>query len=335
MSDAAERALAVRRRAGLLRLEDRGLLEVSGSDRERWLQGQISNDVRRASVGPGSCYAFLLSPIGRIVADLRVIGRPDAFWLELDRGALPAARERLEKYLIADDVELRDRSDSWFALGLEGPAAPAVLEALAGARLELEPEAVTTLDVAGVGMVVAAFGESGEDAYRLWVPRDAREKLEAALLRAGEPVGLVEGDEAVREILRVEAGTPRFGFELDEQVLPAETGWLERAVSFTKGCFTGQEVVARMQSRARFKHRLVGLVFEEGDPPERGTRLEVEGKAAGEVTSAVRSKAVGTIALAYLRRPHDEAGTTVRAGERSARVVELPFLRRGASLAGP
>ncbi|MDJ0866678.1 MAG: glycine cleavage T C-terminal barrel domain-containing protein [Myxococcota bacterium] len=323
MSDAA----AVRAGAGLFRLADRGLLEVRGGDRVRFLQGQLSNDVEALDAdGPRSgCYALALTPQGRIVADLHVIARPDCLWLETAAGAVAPARERLEKYVIADDVEIVDRSAEFGWLALEGAAAPAILEAAHGAPVALDPDAARELELGGAQVVVAAWGVSGAPGFRLLAAPEAVETASEALRRAGRERGLLEPDPAVLEVLRVEAGVPATGSELDEEVLPAEARLLERAVSFTKGCYTGQEVVARMESRGRVGHLLVGLALEAGRAPEPGTAVEVDGARVGEVTSAADSPLAGPIALAFVRSVHAEPGTEVALAGRPARVAALPF----------
>lgn len=322
--DAQALAAAVRRGAGLFPLADRGLLEVSGSDRVRWLDGMVSNDV--SALEPGAersgCYALLLTPQGRIVADLRVLLRPESLWLETDAGAVARVVERLERFIVADDVRLSDRSTETARLGLEGPAAEAVLRAL-GAETRLAAGACGEARLAGAEVLVAAYGWSGEPAYQIFCETPAAAAVEAALLEAGRECGLVRAGPEVLEILRIEAGVPRFGRELDEDVLPAEAR-LERAVSRSKGCYTGQEVVARMESRGRVAHLLVGLRCEDA-PPGAGEAIRAGEKRVGEVTSACRSPAAGAIALAYVRRAHAEPGTELAVGGRSARVAPLPF----------
>lgn len=323
---AAEQAAAVRRGAGLFALEARGLLAVSGGDRVRWLDGMVSNDVAGLAPGPerSGCYAALLTPQGRIVADLHVLLRPAELWIETASEAAGPVRARLERYVIADDVQLADRSAALGRLGLEGPEAPAILAA-AGGDPDLAPDACGEVRIAAAEVVVAAFGWSGEPAFQLFTPPGVRDAVAEALLAAAP--GLLRADAETLEILRIEAGVPRLGSELDETVLPDEAR-LERAVSRTKGCYTGQEVVARMASRGRVGHRLVGLRFADGEPPAAEEPVLAAARRVGEVTSACRSPALGAIALAYVRRPHDEPGGELSVAGRAARVCALPFAAR-------
>jgi folate-binding protein YgfZ len=321
-------ALAARRGAGLFRGLSRGIVAVAGSDRRRWLNGMISNDVARLEPGTShsGCYAVLLTPQGRIVADLQVLERGDAFWLDLAAAALAGVIERLRKYVIADDVELTDRSGDFERLGIEGPAAFEILARAAAAAPRLAPDACAEVQLAGVSASVAAFGWSGETALQLFAPAGTGAAVAGALRTAGADLGLVEAGLDVLEVLRIEAGIPRFGAELDESVLPAEAG-LERAISRTKGCYTGQEVVERLRSQGQVSHRLVGLAADGALPFSAGDAVEADGKRVGEVTSACVSPSAGAIALAFVRRACSEPGTALRVAGRPARVADLPFVR--------
>jgi len=328
----ADTVRAVRRAAGLFRLADRGLLEVSGGDRVRWLDGMLTNEIADLAADgerPG-CYALALDRRGRIVCDFHVLARPEAFWLETAASAVEEGLAHLDRYLIADDVTLRDASAEWARLAVEGPAAPAVLEAAAPERLRLAPHGSAEVELGGAKVVVAAFALSGGPAFQVFAPPDAAEAAASALAEAGGAHGLVEADAGVLEVLRVEAGIPRLGFELDRDVLPPEAR-LDAFVSTTKGCFTGQEVVARLRNLGQVKHRLVGLRLAEGELPAEGAPVEADGRRIGEVTSACRSPELGAIALAFVRRPHDEPESEVRVDGRTARVADLPLLAPGAA----
>ncbi|MDH3212480.1 MAG: aminomethyl transferase family protein [Myxococcales bacterium] len=327
---ALEQAAAVRRGAGLFRIAHRGLVAVEGADRVRWLDGMVSNDVAALAEGPerSGCQALLLTRQGRIVADLQVLWREAALWLDTESGAVAALMERLERHIIADAVTLADRSGAFARLGLEGPAVPAILERALEAPLSLAPDACADVRLAGVPGVAAAYGWSGEAAFQLFVPAEAGESVAAALGEAGAAEGLVEAEAEALEILRIEAGRPRLGADLDESVLPAEAG-LERAISTLKGCYTGQEVVARLASQGQVAHQLVGLSSEGPALLAVGSAVRAGEQRIGEVTSACLSPVAGAIALAYVRRSHADPGTEVSAGGATARVVALPFVAGG------
>ena len=231
----------------------------------------VSNDVARLAPGAASsgCHALLLTAQGRILADLHVLAREDELWLELARDALPEVSKHLERYVISDDVALSDESSAWRRFALEGPRAPALLARVAGAPVAIAPDSGVELSVAAATVVACAWGWSGEAAYQLFVPSAEADAVARAFADAGG-ADLEPGDAEVLEVLRIEAGTPRQGAELGPDVLPAETGLVGRAVSLSKGCYTGQEIVARMESRGAASHRLVGLRFDApdaGDPP--------------------------------------------------------------------
>jgi folate-binding protein YgfZ len=329
---AAEQAAAVRRSAGWFRLRERALIEVSGGDRVRWLNGMLSNDV--AQLVPGAarsgCYALLLTPKGRIVADLHVLQRGDVFWLELEAEAAARVRERLEKYIITDDVALADRSSDFARFGIEGPRAAEVVAPLLDGAPPPAPEAWLDAALGEVSVALAAFGWSGGCGYQLFVPAHAAAAAAAALDAAVCACGGIEADAQALETLRIEAGIPRLGAELDEDVLPAEAHLNERAVSLAKGCYTGQEIVARLDARGQVQHLLVGLRFADDALPAPGAGVEADGRRVGEVTSACHSAEAGAIGLGYVRRAQAAADTEVFVCGRAARVAALPFVAAAA-----
>ncbi|MEE8508013.1 MAG: aminomethyltransferase family protein [Myxococcota bacterium] len=331
-----EQAAAVRRGAGLFRLTHRGLVSVEGRDRVRWLNGMVSNDVAALEPGPdrSGCYALLLTQQGRIVADLQILLRADSLWLETEAEAVGPLIERLEKFIVADAVELADRTAAFTRLALEGPEAPAILkksldpmgEALSMEKApDLAPDACADLRIADWPVVVAATGWSGEKAFQLLVATDGQEPVTRALLAAGADRGLVRAGLEVLEILRIEAGRPRLGLDLDESVLPAEAR-LERAISTQKGCYTGQEIVARLASQGQVGHWLVGLEADGSAPLTVEAEVTVGDRRVGEVTSACVSPIAGSIGLAYVRRGFDRPGTELGVETRRVRVASLPWV---------
>jgi folate-binding protein YgfZ len=326
-------AARVEKGVGLFRPEDRGLVQITGNDRVRWLDGMLTNDVARLEAGPeqSGCYAALLTHQGRIVGDIHVALREDAFWLEMSAQAVPAVIERLDKHIIADAVTIADIGLTMDWLGVEGPNATAAMTALSGRELRLEPDCWAEVLVAGCRVAIARWGTSAGAGYRLLIPSGHREAVAAEVSRTAQSLGLVEAGPEVLEILRIVAGVPQFGAELDESVLPAEAG-LDRAISMTKGCYIGQEVVARMASRGRMSHRLVGLRFEATGPEvgslirlEASTDAHKDGKKIGEITSVCEAPGLGPIALGFVRSAHCSPGGTVFIGVNSAIISNLPF----------
>ena len=336
MSAAAALAARVRCKAGWFALEDRGVIRVRGADRVRWTNGMVSNDVASLAPGPdrSGCHALLLTAQGRIVADLHVLAREGELWLELAGDVLPDVAKRLERYVIADDVLLSDESARWRRFALEGPRSPELLARAVGAPIAIASDSGVDVVIAGSPAVACAWGWSGEAAYQLFVPASAAETVERAIAAAAREGELETGDSGTLEVLRIEAGTPRQGSELNEDVLPAEAGLVGRAVSTTKGCYTGQEIVARMESRGSASHRLVGLRFDaaNADPPLVGAVVQAGGQTIGSVTSACRSS-IGAIALGYLRSAHAAPGSAVDISGARAHVAALPFVQGRAAAA--
>ncbi len=331
---AAERAAAVRKGAGIFSLSERGLIEVGGGDRVRWLDGMLSNDITRLEAGGerSGCYATTLTAKGRIVADLHVLVRGEIFWLETAAAAVTRLLEHFERHLIADDVQLRDISSSVDRLAVEGPLAGQLLERAAGTALDLAADCCKLVRIGETEVVAARYGWSGEIGFQLLVPAGSGEAVAGEIEAAGSQSASLLAGEKTLEIMRIEAGIPRFGAEIDETVLPAEAR-LGRAVARSKGCYVGQEVVARMEAAGRVSHLLVGLALGEGPIPQRGSEITLDGKRVGEVTSSCRSALAGSIALGFVRAAHSVTGTELRAADRPARVAALPFAGPGATAA--
>ena len=291
---------------------DRGLLVVSGSEAAEYLQGQLTNDVEALEPGDG-CYAALLNRKGRMQADMRVL-RPSEepeLWLELEPEGVEAARRHLGMYKIGREVEIADATGERALLSLIGPRS---IE-LAGSAA-LPENACETVTIGGAECL--AVGTAG--GIDLIVPAAGRERVRDALLAAGA----VEVSPEAAEIVRIEAGRPRFGAEMGTETMPAEAGIVEGAVSFTKGCYIGQETVARLHYKGKPNRHLRGLRF--SAPARRGEALRLGEKEVGTVGSAAISPALGPIGLAILRR-EAEPGTTLAVGEDgvTATVIALPF----------
>jgi folate-binding protein YgfZ len=301
----------LREECGLVDRAERGVLLVSGPDAAEYLQGQLTNDVEALEVGDGQ-YAALLDRKGHMQADMRVL-RPAAeeILIDTEPEALAATRRHLEMYSIGRDVEVADVSEERAILSLIGPRAVEVAGTAALPQNACEATAVAGVEclaagtAAGIDLIVA----SGE-----------AERLRGALLEAGA----VAVSPAAAEILRVEAGTPRFGAEMGTATMPAEAGIVEAAVSFTKGCYIGQETVARLHYKGRPNRHLRGLRLSAPTAP--GAALRLGEKEVGQLGGSVVSPAFGPIGLAILRR-EAEPGTELAVGEDgvTAQVVDVPF----------
>ncbi len=299
-------------------LPDCGYLRLQGADRLTYLQRQTSNDLNRLQP-ERSVLTALLTPTARILDVLRVVHESDQALgvLTLPGRASATARYFSSRIFFRDKVTLTDASSELFQLELFGPTAPDLLERFGLPRMAT-PDEVKSATIAGVAArVIAQPGFSGL-AYRLLAPSAHQARLEAIL----EDNGALRLTESNYHILRVENGLPGAGFELSAEFTPLEVG-LQSAVAEGKGCYTGQEVIARQITYDKITQRLVGLRL--GAPVTTGERIWADAKPVGVVTSAVVSPRFGPIALAVIRRPYFQAGSSVIIGNNSSVVVDLPF----------
>jgi tRNA-modifying protein YgfZ len=297
---------------GLLDRSGRGKLALSGAGAKEFLQGQITNDVEALSPGTG-CYAAFLTPKGKMLGDLRVLDTGEELLLDTERGALQELFNMIRRFSIGYDVELHKRTLERGLLSLIGPGASELpgVEEVAGA--EEHAHALVT-----VGDVPARVIRTDVGIDLLCDAADT-ERLRAALTNAGA----VPVSEEVAECVRIERGRPRYGVDLDDGVIPQEAGLNDRAVSFTKGCYVGQETVARLHYRGKPNRHLRGLRLSE--PASPGDELAFEGRPVGRLASVAVSPRLGPIALALVRR-EAPVGATVQVGAgANAEIVELPF----------
>lgn len=302
----------VRESCGLLDRSDRGKLLLTGAQAGEFLQGQVTNDVQALAPGAG-CYAAFLTPKGKMLGDARVLAAETGLWLDTERSALQEIFNLIRRFRVGFDVELHKRTLERALFSLVGPEA----RRIAGAGdLAAEEHSHRRVSIGGVqarviatdlGVDVIAGAESGDQ---------VRQALEAA---GATPVG-----EASVEALRVERGRPRYGVDLDDSVIPQEAGLNARAVSFTKGCYVGQETVARLFYRGKPNRLLRGLKL--SAPASAGEELLLGERRVGALGTVALSPAHGPIALALVRK-EAEPGSTVAVGESQApaEVVELPF----------
>ena len=282
---------ALRSRAAFLDLSSRGKLRVTGEDRVRFLHAMSTNDIANLAEGAG-LYAFFLSAQGRILADAHIYYREEALWLDTESEVSKKLFEHLNKYIIADDVLLEDWTETWTAIGLEGPESLGLASKL-GASIPPKVESIKNFQSGFVARIAA----SGSDGIRFFLPETERDRLFDQLREFEIP----EADAEAARIVRIENKRPRFGDDISERYLVQETQQLQ-AVHFTKGCYIGQEIVERVRSRGQV-HRLLTPISIHGTvAPGSGTRLSVDGKEIGEITSAVFSPATNqVVGFAYLR----------------------------------
>lgn len=298
-----------------------GKLVATGSDRLRWLNGMVTNNIRDLAVNRGN-YSFLLNAQGRILGDLYAYNRGDFILLETAAWQAPKLKEAFDKFIIMDDVEITDISEKLTSLGVQGPRAKEVLRDAGVKFAGVEPMEVQDVTWHEAGISVTRMMSDVARTYEIWLAPGTSGPLWDALLgRGAKPVGM-----QALEMFRIAAGVPRYGRDITERYLPQETAQ-DSALNFSKGCYVGQEIVERIRSRALLHRRLTGLVVN-GPPPASGAKIQLGGKDVGEITSAISVPAGDTeltLALGYVRTEAQSPGTALHVEGAKALVSEPPF----------
>ena len=328
----------LRESAGLVSLSNRGAINMKGSDCASYLQGLLTNDISGLTTGAG-CYAAYLTPQGRMIADMRVLNLGDRLLLDVDSVMSDTLTSRFSMLVFSEDVQVNDESSTWYWVGVRGPGAAACLEPILRPERTLSGKKAVTayqgLDngwwvLDGKPVLAVSNDELGIPGIDLGVSSAYSGQINAQL----EGLGLEWGSAGAVEALRVEAGTPRFGADMDEDTIPLEAGIEARAISETKGCYVGQEVIIRIlhRGKGRVARRLVGLIFSQDHTTKSlsGQSVYDGHETIGRVRSAISSPRLGRqIALAYVQRAYTAPGARVEVadGERrvAAEVTELPF----------
>lgn len=300
---------ALRSGLALVRRTDRGIVRLAGADRATWLQGLVTNDI--ATLEPGSrSYGAYLTPQGRMITDLWAVPVSDALLLDVPASLAASLATRLDSLIFAEDVQVDDASGSLAVLEVYGPSVHAWSKAG-------EPFQFVTDRSMGVKAIAA------------YVALEVASEMEQRLAE----LGAAKVDLETLDVLRVEAGVPRFGVDMTEDTIPLEAGIEDRAISFTKGCYVGQEVIVRVTQRGggRVAKKLVGLTLEGTDVPPAGAPIRAGGREIGRVTSAVTSPSLDrVIALGYVHRDFVNPSTAVQVVDGAqhipAVVTALPFV---------
>jgi tRNA-modifying protein YgfZ len=318
-SPVAEQYRALTEQCGLVDRSERGKLALSGSDAPEFLSGQVTNDVVALTPGDG-CYAALLTHKGKMLGDLRILATEDELLLDTERVALQALFDTIRRFKIGHDVELHKRTLERSLISLIGPNTPQVLGAVCEGSIADElpsREHAHALAALGGHPVRLIRTDLGID---LLFDSTAIEPVRAAL----EKAGAIPSGEAAAEIVRVEHGRPRYGVDVDEATIPQEAGLNERAVSFTKGCYVGQETVARLYYKGKPNRLLRGLRLSEHVPA--GSELLLDDRVVGTLSSSVLSPTLGPIGLALVRVAAAPPATlAIAESDAHATLVELPF----------
>ncbi len=307
---------AARTHAALAEEDWFGLIKFTGSERASWLQGMVTNDVLKLKPGEG-CYAAHLTAQGKIVAHMHILVDEDSLWLSLERAAIHGLISAFDKLLIMEDVQMSDVSEQWQILAVIGPESRAVIESWLGETVDISL-AYSHRVVDGCRVVVSDLG------YEVWVLRELADKI----LRALAASGATAIDHGTWDVLRTEAGMPIHGVDIDSTTTMPELG--DAGISYDKGCYVGQEVVAKVKYIGHVNRRFAGLILSGRDLPDIESVILKDGKDAGYVTTSVFSPGLNKpIALGFVSRTAYVPGTEVEVRSEGkilkAAITELPF----------
>jgi len=300
--DATAEHAALRGAVGVLDLSCRGRVCLTGADRVKFLHGQVTNDVQRLRVGAG-CYAALVNAKGRMQGDLNIYCLPDELLLDFEPGYTAAIVDRLERFIITDEVQVVDAAPHYGLLSVQGPQATEAINQL-GLSWPLPSQALSysgVLDATMGQLYLMNHARTGSKGYDLFVPTAALGAVFDKLVAAAKSLdGRACGWRAL-EAARIEAGIPRFGQDMDEGTLPPEAGLESRAISYSKGCYIGQEVIARIRTYGQVARALRRLIIpaDLNPLPAPGDKLLADGKEVGHLTSVIPG-----LGLGYVRKEH-------------------------------
>jgi len=317
---------ALRQGAGLIERTGVGRILLTGADRRSYLQGLLTNDIEALTPGTG-CYAAMLTAQGRMMTDMRVLELGDSVLLSLPLHVTAGIRDHLDRFIFSEDVQVEDVTASRAEIGIYGPRTEHVLVMVgAEGRVPSRLFDSTRVRVVGAETLLVQSDEPGLPGYDIVLDAADVEGVTAALVAAGA----VRATEADAEVVRIESGRPRFGIDMDTDTIPLEAGLEDRAISRSKGCYVGQEVIVRVQDRGhgRVAKRLVGLTFDAAAPvPAAGARILSGGREIGRVTSATWSPALSrAVALGYAHRDFVEPYTPVSVDGSAGLVTALPIV---------
>ena len=335
--DAIAEHQAVRNGVGILDLSTRGKIRVTGDDRVKWLQSVISNDINPLAPGQG-IYSALLMHKGKFLSYFRVYQLGDVLMLEDLGEAGDGAYSALKKFLLyGTKAKLENCAETWGLLLISGPKTFELIRAAFGTDVSsLKPLSFERIEIDGHPALFIRTEETGESDIEVLLPADALRTAWERLWAAGDPLGLSPFGTQALETLRIEAGIPKAGPDLNEEIVPTEANLEGKAFSLSKGCYPGQEVVARMDTYGSIRRRLVGLTVEVSVVPPRKAKLFSGDREVGWVSSAVSSPSLGKVIgfgfpLRDFTKPDTELTVEVDGQRIPATVQSLPFVSRVSS----
>lgn len=317
---------AIRRRVGWCRLRAESPFEISGKDAVSFLHGMVSNDVKSLKEG-GGCYATCLTATGKMISDLRIFALPDRLWILLPSLQKGKVLEYLENFVFIEEVSFKDLEEEIDIFSLQGPSSERFLADLIGETFAWEAHRHGAFEIEGILSRILCATHTGERGFDILISRKESGHFCEVLLKKRGPHPIHELHEEALEILRIEAALPRYGVDMDDSTIPLEVG-LNQAISFTKGCYVGQEVIARIHHIGHVNRHWVGLKL--SGPTSRGGAVIFDGNEVGKVTSTCYSPFLNSyVALALIRRDMAEVGKPLEVkgpkNIQSAIIVPLPF----------
>ncbi len=313
--------------AGLIDLSGRARLLVSGSEAVMFLNGLITNDMKTLAVNTWMPAAFA-NVQGRLLAVVRVINREDGFLIDTEDVTHSAVVKTLQRFTLAGDFRVTDVTDETVSLSIQGKSAESIMRTVFGNQTTIERRKVMKAKLAnGQEVTIIRATQTAEDGFDLFVDANDAQPLRELLMKAGAQTVSSE----TLETLRIEAGIPRYGIDMDETTVVTEAN-LDEAVSFTKGCYLGQEIIVRIKHRGHVAKKLTGMILGVNVELRRGVKvLSADNKEIGRVTSSTLSPRLNrTVALGYLKYDYLTPGTQVKvsAGDSviGAEVADLPFV---------
>ena len=322
---------ALKEHAAIGTIAPRNAIGLTGKDRATYLHGLLTNDIQALTPGTG-CYAAWLTPQGRMLTDIHIFESGEMILLDVPADVLPATLQRLDQFLFSEDVQLADLSESLRAVWVHGPAASSLLEEVLIGAVGLESWHEyhnARAEFGGSPVVVARVSQLGVPGFVVYVEPARQPALQRALVERGA----IAAEPAAIEAARIEAGYPLFGVDMTEETIPLEAGIEDRAISLSKGCYVGQEVIIRVLHRGhgRVAKKLVALRLQVDQPevPASGAKIFSEARDVGVVTTAANSPSLGPIALGYVHRDFVAPGTRLEvetsSGRATAVVSERPM----------
>ena len=319
---------AVRNNVGIVDLSHRGRLRLSGREHIKFLQGMLTNDISGLEEGKGQ-YATLLTVKGRMISDMKVYRDNDHVLLDLEPGLGEKIKELLTRFRLSYKANIEDITESLSLASVHGPDSQKLLQKTFAEEIpELDEYSFTKREMAGFQTMIVRTNRTGQEGYDIFTPPGQLETLWRSLTENGDEFHLKQVGLDTMETLRIEAAIPRYGVDMDENTIPIEAG-LWHALSFEKGCYVGQEVIARIKWRGHVNRHLAGLEIEGQALPMSGDKMMHEDREVGYITSSTYSPSLRkSIALCYIRREFIEPGTKLEInGEKilPAEVVKTPF----------